>query len=396
MAPGWDPAPAAPPGLLLALLLLPRLLGAAPGAPPQPPAAAPEGPAISCVAPAPSLAWFLDGEDGGGGRRLRLALRPGRLERTLHNCSAAAASDPEASDEAAAAAEASVLLEVHFQPELLQTEAPREEEQEEGGGSGALALALLVLVEAHPAARITWTDPEGRPLLLGNAAPTSASRFLLLDAKTYPWPPEQALRLQLQLSLRGHQAHAPNTSLPLSGLLATRVELPLVVLVLGCAGALGAFLCLGSLLGCLLCQRRRRAKEAKAAAAGPPFLVPLPPRDPSRLKPQMPRANTSLPADLLLNSFSAEATGQEKAAGNAPVEEEEERALSEPENHLVLVERGRRMGGHGNGGSPPSPSLPPPLHFLGAWQVGKARLGQEKQAKWGLIWGLLTGGHLQN
>ncbi|XP_042329113.1 transmembrane protein 25 isoform X4 [Sceloporus undulatus] len=377
MAPGWDPAPAAPPGLLLALLLLPRLLGAAPGeeeagrgrrvsptggelsrslslslclrsdagAPPQPPAAAPEGPAISCVAPAPSLAWFLDGEDGGGGRRLRLALRPGRLERTLHNCSAAAASDPEASDEAAAAAEASVLLEVHFQPELLQTEAPREEEQEEGGGSGALALALLVLVEAHPAARITWTDPEGRPLLLGNAAPTSASRFLLLDAKTYPWPPEQALRLQLQLSLRGHQAHAPNTSLPLSG---------------------------------------------------PPFLVPLPPRDPSRLKPQMPRANTSLPADLLLNSFSAEATGQEKAAGNAPVEEEEERALSEPENHLVLVERGRRMGGHGNGGSPPSPSLPPPLHFLGAWQVGKARLGQEKQAKWGLIWGLLTGGHLQN
>ncbi|KAH0623399.1 hypothetical protein JD844_031672 [Phrynosoma platyrhinos] len=62
--------------------------------------------------------------------------------------------------------------------------------------------------------------------------------------------------------------------------------------------------------------------------------------DSSNLKPRglprVPRASISLPANLQLNDL----TGQEKRAGDAPVEGEEERALSEPENSLVLVERG--------------------------------------------------------
>ncbi|XP_060643546.2 transmembrane protein 25 [Anolis sagrei] len=322
--------------------LLPMLLlSASPGAAePSDSGEAPgsKGTGLSCLAAAPSLSWYLKGrgsglldtsdpgdegsgsgafEEGGHGH---FAARPRRVERPL-NCSAIDLATGQASSTA-------VLLDVQFHPELVRLEAHHSE-------NPGLLLVLLVLVEAHPPAQITWVDPDGQTSV-------NTSHFLIVEAKTFPWPSDaddgRGLRLQLR-GLVGNRSlwaeeepgSVANASVLQTGLLDLRIELPLLALVVGSALALGAFLCLGALLSCLLCR-----KGKKEAGLSLPAVVPLPSSGSNNCKPQvprMPRANVSLPANLQLNDLTA------GRAGEAPLEEEE-RAVSEPENRLVLLERG--------------------------------------------------------
>ncbi|XP_062817315.1 transmembrane protein 25 isoform X2 [Anolis carolinensis] len=327
-------------GRMAGFPLLPMLLlSASPGAAEPGDGEAPgsKGVGLSCLAAAPSLSWFLKsgessllataepGGEGSGsgdfeeGSHGTFAAGPQRLERPL-NCSATDLATGRASS-------APVLLDVQFHPELVRLEAHHSE------GPGLL-LVLLVLVEAHPPAQITWVDPEGQTSV-------NTSHFLIVEAKTFPWPSDHnGLHLQLR-GLVGNRSiwveeepgSVANTSVLQSGLLDLRIELPLLALVVGAALALGAFLCLGALLSCLLCR-----KGKKKAGHSLPAVVPLPSSDSNNRKPQaprMPRANVSLPANLQLNDLTA------GRAGEAPTEEEEEeRAVSEPENRLVLLERG--------------------------------------------------------
>ncbi|XP_054853924.1 transmembrane protein 25 [Eublepharis macularius] len=299
----------APPLLLLLLLHLQVLLwpGAAePGGgrllwPSSAPG--PESRAVSCLTAAPSLAWYLDGErqethDGDGAT----ASRDRRL-----NCSAVDPTTGQASG-------ASVLLRVHFKAEAVQLEA----RAEDGTGPG-LVLVLLVSVQARPPADITWVDQDGRLLV-------NASHFLIVDAQTYPWLGNASVEVQLR-SLGRNLSRGASTLLP--GFLGSRIELPLLALVVGAAVTLGILIGLGMLLSCLVYQKGKKA-------AGLAVPAQLPPSDSNHLKlqrAQMPRANMSLPSNLKLNDRPEEPQGTAMA-------EEEEEALSEPENSLVLEDRG--------------------------------------------------------
>lgn len=311
-----------PPRMLL--LLFPALL--------PPGAAEPEaeGPAFSCLAAAPSLAWYLDGEtngsstpaaafeEGGGSSSGTFVVTARRLDRRL-NCSAV---DPASG----LVASASVSLHVQFQPEVVQVEARSEEGRQPG-----LLLVLFVLVQASPPANITWVDQDGRLMV-------NTSHFLIVDAKTYPWLANHTLEVQLRgwahnssLGASG-RARVLNASLLLPGFLGARIELPLLPLLIGATGALGLLLGLAALVSYVGYQ-----KGKKAAGLSLPAQLPLR-RDSSPLKPQgprLPRANRSLPSNLQLNDFTPEPPAKVAAQGV-----EEEGGLSEPENSLASANRG--------------------------------------------------------
>ncbi|XP_066495280.1 transmembrane protein 25 [Tiliqua scincoides] len=320
--------------LPLLLLLLPRPPGEwrgarAAGASPASPAgrsraglAEPERRAFSCLASAPSLAWYLRGErqDSDGARRLVAAAEDGggsfevtarRLDRQL-NCSA---TDPATGQ----VSSASVALNVQFEPELVRLDAQVAEP--------GLLLVLLVLVRASPPASITWVDQDGRLLV-------NTSRFLIVDAQTFPWLADHTLQLQLR-SLAGNVSfRAANSSVPLPGFLDTRIELPLLALVVGGTAALGTLLALSALISCLVYRKGK-------AAAGFPLPVQLPRSISNNLKPmgaRLPRANRSLPANLQLNDLTPKAKAKVQEDGAAAQQEGE--ALSEPEDSLALAHKG--------------------------------------------------------
>ncbi|XP_060107617.1 transmembrane protein 25 [Heteronotia binoei] len=303
--------------LLLLALLLPALLP--PGA--AEPEEAEGRAAFSCLAAAPSLAWYLDGESNSSSA-------PGATPRRLHrrlNCSAL---DP------ASGRLAPVLLHVHFKPELVQVEARA---AEGGPQRPGLLLVLLVLVRASPPASITWVDPDGRRMV-------NTSHFLIVDAKTYPWLAGHTLEVQLRGWARNLSSPDDdpaglglNASLLLPGFLDTHVELPLLALVIGAAVALALFVGLGTLVSFVGYQKGK-------VASGLALPAQQPPRDSSsHAKPQgpprLPRANMSLPSNLQLNDFPPEPPSK---AATVPAEgaEDEEAALSEPENSLALANRG--------------------------------------------------------
>ncbi|XP_048368478.1 transmembrane protein 25 isoform X2 [Sphaerodactylus townsendi] len=292
------------------LLLFPALL--------RPGAAEPEAQLISsrpetftCVAAAPTLAWYLDGEEGsgsGGGAW-------GVAERRL-NCSAV---DPATGHESSA----TVVLHLHVAPEVAQQAAAGSEDGREGG---LLMLLVVLLVQARPPAHLTWLAPDGRLAV-------NASRFVLVDARTFPGLRRHAVQLQLRAWARNFSregAAVVNASVLPPGFLDTHIELPLLALVVGAAGALAVLGVLGTLLSYLVYQKGKKA-------AGLTQPAPSPARDSNHLMPQgprLPRANMSVPINLQLNDL----TPEPKASGA----EDKEGALSEPEDSLALEDRGRR------------------------------------------------------
>ncbi|XP_015269217.1 PREDICTED: transmembrane protein 25, partial [Gekko japonicus] len=216
------------------------------------------------------------------------------------------------------------------QPEVVQVEARSEEGRQPG-----LLLVLFVLVQASPPANITWVDQEGRLMV-------NTSHFLIVDAKTYPWLANHTLEVQLRgwahnsSSSLGASGKAPvlnASSVLLPGFLGARIDLPLLPLLIGATGALGLLLGLAALISYVGYQKGKKA-------AGLSLPAQLPPRqDSSPLKPQgprLPRANRSLPSNLQLNDFTPEPPAKVAAQGV----EDEEGALSEPEDSLASANRG--------------------------------------------------------
>nr|XP_034995344.1 transmembrane protein 25 isoform X2 [Zootoca vivipara] len=307
-----------------------------------------ESRAFTCLSAAPSLAWYLNGErqessgsgrflatgDGGSGSGNGVAFEESssstfvvtarRLDRQL-NCSA---TDPATGH----VSNASVLLNVQFKPEIVKMDAHYEEAREPG-----LLLVLFVLVQANPPANITWVDQDGQVMV-------NTSNFLIVDTKTYPWLTNHTVQVQLSSRAQNFSFSASNdvaiinSSIPLPGFLDTRIELSLLVLVVGCVAALATVLGLGGLISCAIYRQGK-----KAAGLAPP--APLPQSDSNNLRPRparLPRANMSLPSNLQLNDLTSETKAKVRMEGAAM--EQEEEAHSEPENNFTLVERGKRRG----------------------------------------------------
>ncbi|XP_077162925.1 transmembrane protein 25 isoform X4 [Paroedura picta] len=255
-----------------------------------------ESGASSCLAAAPSLAWYLDGDTDGSGTPepategafqeagssgVTFVVRPRHLDRLL-NCSTV---DPASGH----VSRTSVALHVQcewtgrlvgrwaagpgspwptasclcltVQPELVQVEAHSDHSQ-----PPSLLLVLFVLVQAQPPASITWVDLDGRLMI-------NTSHFLIVDTKTYPWMANHTLEVQLR-SWTHNQAGILNTSILLPGFLDTHVELPLLALVVSAAVSLGLLTGLAALSSYVGYQKGKKA-------AGLTLPIQLSPSQPS-------------------------------------------------------------------------------------------------------------------
>ncbi|XP_005005023.1 transmembrane protein 25 isoform X5 [Cavia porcellus] len=140
----------------------------------------------------PRLAWYLDGQlqeastskllsvggEAFSGGTSTFTVTAQRAQHEL-NCSL---QDPGSGR----SANASVILNVQFKPEIAQVRA----KYHEGEGPGLLVV-LFALVRANPPAHVTWIDQDG-PVTV------NTSDFLVLDAQNYPWLTNHTVQLQLR------------------------------------------------------------------------------------------------------------------------------------------------------------------------------------------------------
>ncbi|MBN3310759.1 TMM25 protein, partial [Amia calva] len=179
-------------------------------------------------------------------------LRARKLDREL----VCAASDPQSGE----SYNATVTLDVQFQPEIVRVNAHYSESAEPG-----LSLILFVLVRSNPPATITWVDQSGQLV-------TNTSDFLILDSRSYPWLTNHTLRVTLSSLASNVSVNANNSlgashsSVTLTDFLQSRVEVPMLGILGGGIVAVLTLLLLSLLLLCVLFKNRRREKGEWDAA----------------------------------------------------------------------------------------------------------------------------------
>ncbi|XP_068601785.1 transmembrane protein 25 [Brachionichthys hirsutus] len=270
----------------------------------------------------PLLTWYLNGErQGGPGVR-----RPG----TNHSSSfflrarrgdsklVCVASDPQTGS----GYNATVTLNVQFQPEILRVDAQYSHTPEPGPG---LSLVLFALVRSNPPASISFMDQSGQPV-------SNASDVLTLDPRGDPWLSNHTLRVVLGSQSGDVSLNASNSvgtaqrNLTLAEFLRSRVEVPVLGIVTGGAMAFMAVLVLSLVVLCLMQKDRGKSRDE------PVQLLMTTKSDSAHLrttgKLRLPRENMSLPSNVQLNDLStlrkAREAAQQSRAGEKTEEEEEE------------------------------------------------------------------------
>ncbi|XP_068845466.1 transmembrane protein 25 isoform X1 [Capricornis sumatraensis] len=282
----------------------------------------------------PRLAWYLDGQlqeastsrlqsvgqEAFSGGTSTFTVTAQRAQHELI-CSLQDASSGQS-------ANASVILNVQFKPEIAQVGAKYQEAQ----GPGLLVI-LFALVRANPPANVTWIDQDG-PVTV------NTSDFLVLDAQNYPWLTNHTVQLQLHSLPHNLSVVATNdvgvtsSSLPAPGLLATRVEVPLLGIIVAGGLALGTLVGFSTLVACLVCR-----KEKTKGPSRRPSLISS---DSNNLKlnnVRLPRENMSLPSNLQLNDLTPDCRG--KPAERQTTQNNSRPDLLDPEPGGLLTSRGR-------------------------------------------------------
>ncbi|KAK2846939.1 hypothetical protein Q5P01_009938 [Channa striata] len=221
---------------------------------------------------------------------------------------------------------ATVTLNIQFQPEILRVNAHYSETSDPG-----LSLVLFALVRSNPPASITFVDQSGH--LVANT-----SDFLILDSQSYPWLTNHTLRVKLS-SLSGNVSlNASNSvgtvqsNLTLAEFLQSRVEVPMLGIVTGGAMAFMALLILSLIVLCLMQKNKSKSMDE------PVEILMTKQSDSANLqaeksdKTYIPRENMSLPSNMQLNDLStlrkAREAAQQNSVGEKKKEEEEEEDLS--------------------------------------------------------------------
>ncbi|XP_034557239.1 transmembrane protein 25 [Notolabrus celidotus] len=217
---------------------------------------------------------------------------------------------------------ATVTLNVQFQPEILKMNAHYSEISDPG-----LSLVLFALVQSNPPATLTFVDHSGQPV-------ANTSDFLILDSRSYPWLTNHSLRVMLS-SLSGNiSLNASNSmgtvqsNLTLAEFLQSRVEVPMLGIVTGGAMAFMALLILSLIVLCLM-------QKNKSKCIDEPVEILMTKKSDSTIlkvekadKTHIPRDNMSLPSNMQLNDLStlrkAREVAQQNSVGEKRVEEEEE------------------------------------------------------------------------
>ncbi|XP_031429392.1 transmembrane protein 25 [Clupea harengus] len=217
---------------------------------------------------------------------------------------------------------ATVILNVQFQPEILRVNAHYSDTSDPG-----LSLVLFALVRSNPPATITWMDQSGQQV-------ANTSDFLILDTQNYPWLSNHSLRVSMN-NLTGNVSVNANNSvgaaqsnLTLSDFLQSRVEVPVMGIVTG--GVLGfvTLLILTLIVVCLL--HKGKGKDVEE-----PVEITLSTKctDSSKVPADgvyLPRENMSLPSHVQLNDMSSLCKGlQENKSNPGGKKGEEEEDLSE-------------------------------------------------------------------
>ncbi|CAL9684206.1 unnamed protein product [Knipowitschia caucasica] len=193
---------------------------------------------------------------------------------------------------------ATVMLNIQFQPEILKVKAQYSETADPG-----LSLVLFALVRSNPPATLSFMDQTGHVV-------ANTSDFLILDSQSYPWLTNHSLRVALS-SLSGNMSlNADNSlgsaqsNLTLAEFLQSRVEVPMLGIVTGGAMAFMALLILSLIVLCLM-------QKNKSKSIDEPVEIVMAPKSESPTlktekpeKPHMPRENMSLPSNMQLNDLS--------------------------------------------------------------------------------------------
>lgn len=283
----------------------------------------------------PRLAWYLDGQlqeastskllsvggEAFSGGTSTFTVTAHRAQHEL-NCSL---QDPSSGR----SANASVILNVQFKPEIAQVGAKYQEVQGPG-----LLVVLFALVRANPPANVTWIDQDG-PVTV------NTSDFLVLDAQNYPWLTNHTVQLQLRSLAHNLSVVATNdvgvtsASLPAPGLLATRVEVPLLGIVVAAGLALGTLVGFSTLVACLVCRKEKKTK-------GPSRRPSVISSDSNNLKlnnVRLPRESMSLPSNLQLNDLTPDSRAV-KPADRQMAQNNSRPELLDPEPGGLLTSRG--------------------------------------------------------
>lgn len=168
----------------------------------------------------------------------------------------------------------------------------------------------------------------------------NTSNFLVLDTQNYPWLTNHTVQLQLESLAHNLSVVATNdvgvtsASLPAPGLLATRVQVPLLGIVVAGGLALGTLVAFSTLVACLVC---RKEKKTKGSSRRPSLIS----SDSNNLKlnnVRLPRENMSLPSNLQLNDLTPDPRG--KAADRQMARNNSRPELLDPEPGGLLTSQG--------------------------------------------------------
>ncbi|XP_039987163.1 transmembrane protein 25 [Xiphias gladius] len=229
---------------------------------------------------------------------------------------------------------ATVTLNVQFQPEILRVNARYSETSDPG-----LSLVLFALVRSNPPATITFVDQFGQLV-------TNTSDFLILDSRSYPWLTNHTLRVTLR-SLSGNvSVNASNSvgtvqsNLTLAEFLQSRVEVPMLGIVTGGAMAFMALLILSLIVLCLMQKNKSKSVDE------PVEILMTKKSDSASLKAEkadktyIPRENMSLPSNMQLNDLSTLRKAREAAQQNSVGEMKEKEEEEEEDLSLAYAARG--------------------------------------------------------
>ncbi|XP_019748282.1 transmembrane protein 25 isoform X1 [Hippocampus comes] len=214
---------------------------------------------------------------------------------------------------------ATVTLNVQFQPEIVRVSAHSSETSDPG-----LLLVLFALVQSNPPATFTLADQSG--LLVANT-----SDIFILDSHSYPWLTNHTMRVTLS-SLSGNiSLNASNSvgtaqsNITLAEFLQSRVEVPMLGIVTGGSMAFMALLILSLIVLCLMQKPTSKSIDETVE------ILMTKKSDSTNLKAErtyIPRENMSLPSNMQLNDLSALKKARENTqhvtGGEKKTDEEDE------------------------------------------------------------------------
>lgn len=212
---------------------------------------------------------------------------------------------------------ASVSLNIQFQPEILKVKAQYSETADPG-----LSLVLFALVRSNPPATLSFMDQMGHVV-------ANTSDFLILDSHSYPWLTNHSLKVALS-SLSGNMSlNADNSlgtaqsNLTLAEFLQSRVEVPMLGIVTGGAMAFMALLILSLIVLCLMQKNKSKTIDEPVEIVMATKSESTTSKAEKPEKPHMPRENMSLPSNMQLNDLGTLRRAREIAKQRSLDEEED-------------------------------------------------------------------------